>query len=156
MTRLDPRFLLMAATLAAMAQGASSQPTAAPAADAATSRFDGIWDTTVTCSEVKNNSGRIVKGYVIQLQVEVKKGLLHGESGFENAATFFKLDGQIQPDGTAELAARGLTGDPDYTVGREQTGTPYVYSVKAHFDAARGSGKRIELRPCDLAFVKQQ
>ena len=64
------------------------------------------------------------------------------------------LEGRIESDGGACLVARGLTGDPDYALGGVQRSSPYV-SVTAHFDAARGSGQRVELRPCQLTFVKR-
>jgi hypothetical protein len=32
---------------------------------------------------------------------------------------------------------------------------PYAYRIHAQFEPARGSGKRIELRACDLTFTRQ-
>jgi hypothetical protein len=66
-----------------------------------------------------------------------------------------RLVGQIQPEVTAALDSIGLTGDPKFAVGRPQKGSPYAYHVAAHFDGASGTGKRLEVRPCDLRFVKQ-
>jgi hypothetical protein len=34
-------------------------------------------------------------------------------------------------------------------------GTEYSYSIQAHFQGTKGTGTRIEGRPCSLQFVKQ-
>jgi hypothetical protein len=36
-----------------------------------------------------------------------------------------------------------------------KSGTPYSYTVNAQFSGSSGSGKRVELRPCTLTFVKR-
>ena len=41
------------------------------------------------------------------------------------------------------------------TVKRRLSCVPYAYRVAAHFDANRGTGRRLELRACDLRFAKQ-
>jgi hypothetical protein len=64
------------------------------------------------------------------------------------------LKGKIQPDGRAIVDARGMTGDPNLTVGRMTRGSVYSYRVDARFDDARGTGERAETRPCTLTFVK--
>ena len=152
MMRLRDCIIVLAAALLT-AGGASAQPSASPPSASAT-RFDGVWDTTVTCSDVNENGNR-VKGYVLQFPVEVKDGNVHGLYGTDNAPTRLKLEGRIESDGSARLVARGLTGDPDYSLGRVQRSSPYVYSVKAHFEETRGSGQRVELRPCQLTFAKR-
>jgi hypothetical protein len=65
------------------------------------------------------------------------------------------LDGRIRGDGAADIAARGLTGDPDYSVGQVVRSTRYSYAVKAQFSETGGSGQRIEGRECELTFVKR-
>jgi len=154
MTRLAANIMPLAAALLAAA-GAAAQTSASPSSDGrSTTRFDGVWDAVVTCSDV-NEKGQRAKGYVLQFPVEVKHGMLRGHFGQENVSNWLELEGRIEPDGSARLAARGLTGDPDYSVGRVQASSPYAYSVKAHFDQERGTGQRIELRPCQLTFFKR-
>jgi hypothetical protein len=34
-------------------------------------------------------------------------------------------------------------------------GNPYSYDVAARFEGSRGTGRRLQLRACTLAFVKQ-
>lgn len=62
---------------------------------------------------------------------------------------------RVKPDGTAKINAHGLTGDSDYAVGHVAKGTLYAYHVEARFEDSRGTGRRVELRPCDYSFVKQ-
>ncbi|MGH7690177.1 MAG: hypothetical protein ACREN3_11280 [Gemmatimonadaceae bacterium] len=65
------------------------------------------------------------------------------------------LSGQIDASGNARLLMRGLTGNTNYTVGREHPGSPFSYSVTAHFDSDRGTGTRNAMRKCALDFIKQ-
>ena len=47
------------------------------------------------------------------------------------------------------------TKDPKYTIGQVKPGSLYFYTVNAQFNGATGSGKRVELRPCTVNFVKR-
>jgi class 3 adenylate cyclase len=121
----------------------SAQPGAA--------RFDGIWGVTIVCPAGADG----VSGYTMQFDAQVKDGEFHGQYGAEGAAGSLAVSGTLQPDGTALLNANGLTGDPARTIGRLQRGSPYAFHATARFEASRGTGRRVELRPCDLTFVKQ-
>ena len=81
-------------------------------------------------------------------------GVLHGENGTRGMPSWLALDGRIQPDGSAVLAADGLTGPPQYSVGRVVKLTPYHYHVNARFSPSHGTGARIETRPCNLDFAR--
>jgi hypothetical protein len=65
------------------------------------------------------------------------------------------IEGKIGADGKATFVARGLTGDPKATLNNSKAGSPYGYTISALFDGASGTGKRNELRPCDLRFNKR-
>ncbi len=65
------------------------------------------------------------------------------------------LDGAIQPDGTGLLSARGMTGNPNTTIGRLTPGTPYAYQIRTRFAGAHGVSTRVEARPCDAVFTRQ-
>ena len=80
---------------------------------------------------------------------------LRGERGIEGAAGWLRLQGEIQPDGSAKLDAKGVTGDPKFSVKGAQFGVPYFYQVAARFEGSRGTGRRMQARACDLTFVKQ-
>ncbi len=113
--------------------------------------FDGMWNVTVECAKHPDGAS----GYVINLVAEVKDGVLHGGRGADGAADSFRLQGNIQPDGTARLDAKGVTGDPKYLLKGGRPGMPYAYDVVARFEGSRGTGRRVQLRACQLTFVKQ-
>jgi hypothetical protein len=91
------------------------------------SRFDGAWAGAISCPAHVEDTG----------------------------AGSLKIDGPIQPDGTADLIATGRTGNPDYAVKHLAPGTPYSYRIKAHFDGARGPGTRLDSRRCDFTFTRE-
>jgi hypothetical protein len=113
-------------------------------------RFDGTWDTTLSCS---NTQGAL--GYSFEFLSTVKDGVLHGEKGDEGKPGWLQLDGNIAPDGTAKLYAKGLVGGQEYAVGHRPKGTAYGYHIDAKFSDKDGSGKRVEGRPCDVTFAKK-
>jgi hypothetical protein len=115
-------------------------------------RFDGTWSTSVDCP--KHEDGAF--GYVIDLVVQVKDGVLRGERGAPGAPNWLRLQGNIQPDGSATIEAKGTTGDPKFLLKGGKQGVPYEYTVLAKFDESRGTGRRIQLRACRLTFAKQQ
>jgi hypothetical protein len=117
---------------------------------ATTRAFDGNWDINIGCpAEAK------ALGYARSLSGTVKDGVLHAEILKEGTPNWLVVDGTIGADGKSTLVARGLTNDPRYTGSLAKPGTPYSYTVNAQFSAASGSGKRVELRPCRLTFVKR-
>lgn len=85
----------------------------------------------------------------------MKDGFLRGDQGAEGTAGWLRLQGDIQPDGSAKLDANGLTGDPKFNLKSAQKGVPYAYQVAARFEGSRGTGRRLHLRACDLTFVKR-
>ena len=121
-------------------------------ARAAGGAFDGSWNVTVVCGGDPHSGAQ---GYKYDFTAQVTNGVLHGEHGVQGRPSWLAIDGRISPDGTALISSVGLTGEPRATVGYVNTGTPYAYHVNARFDSTRGSGSRIELRPCSYVFVKQ-
>jgi hypothetical protein len=90
--------------------------------------------------------------FTFEFTAAVKDPVLHGEHGFAGQPGWLSLDGRIQPDGAANLAARGLTGHPNYNINRTAQGVPYEHDVTAHFDASRGTGNWVTTRICDFTF----
>jgi hypothetical protein len=84
----------------------------------------------------------------------MKNGLLHGQQHGTDGSSL-TLNGKIEADGTGIIDARGVVGDPKYAVNREATGTPYSYRYTARFEGSRGTGSKVQVRPCNLTFVKQ-
>ena len=109
--------------------------------------FDGIWTVEVDCPSAGD-----VEGYNWRFPAEVSSGFM---SGFYRSATnsaMGHITGRIRPDGGALLSMFGRTGPERRAVGHERPGTPFRYTVDAHFDARGGSGKRNEQRACALTF----
>jgi class 3 adenylate cyclase len=137
----------VAATASAAVDKTARVPTSVVASGA---RYDGAWSATVVCTPSEGASG-----YKFEFDAQVKDNFLRGEQGVEGKPGWLRLQGAIQPDGSATLDAQGLTGDPKYNVKAAAQGVPYTYHVAAHFDSNRGTGRRLELRACDLRFAKQ-
>lgn len=120
---------------------------------AAQESFDGKWRGVITCAPHAEDGG--ARGYSYGFPAQVKNGVLHAERKAEDAPGSLRIDGPIQPDGTAELIAKGLTGHPDNAVGHHAPATPYTYRIKARFEGSKGVGTRLDARKCDFTFTKQ-
>lgn len=116
-----------------------------------TERFDGIWNTTVSCSTTLG-----ALGYIYQFPSTVKNGVLHGEEGILGKPGWLQLTGQIRPDGTARIHAKGLVGKQKAAIGSLPPGTPYNYRIVGKFSDKEGTGRRVEERSCKVTFVKNQ
>ncbi len=113
-------------------------------------RFDGTWTSMIACSAAKGAAE-----YTIPLEAVVKDGVFHAERGMEGKPNRLTVDGTIQLDGSAELLAQGLTGDAAFTVARDRPGSLYAYHIRAKFEGSRGTGSRVELRPCIFTAFKR-
>jgi hypothetical protein len=136
------RVVLLAVILGLLSTGASAQGSGS---------FDGNWMTTVACGPTADGT----RGYTLSFWAQVANSMLRGMYGTEGQPPWLRLEGPIGPDGSAMLIAQGQSGDPDYAVGRVRTGTRVNYRVQAQFTGSRGSGRRLDNRPCDLTFVRQ-
>jgi len=118
-------------------------------ADAA-SRFDGKWETVLTCEPFKD-----ARGFSWQFTSEVKDGKLRGVYGTEHLPASIRVEGPIADDGSAQLIATVWTGDKVYVPGNDTPkGTEFTYRIKAEFKDVEGKGTRIEGRPCSYSFKK--
>jgi class 3 adenylate cyclase len=136
------------APIVAAAPAAAAAPSVGPGSAA---RFDGAWNVTIVCQQTADGA----LGFTYDFVAQVKDGYLRGDQGVDGNPGWLSLQGQIQADGNARLDARGLTGDPKYNLKNVAKNIFYGYHVAARFDGSRGTGTRLELRPCDLRFVKQ-
>ena len=118
---------------------------------AADGRFDGTWETIVSC---ENASGAL--GYSYKFPSIVKDSVLHGEKGTKGKPGWFQLDGKILGDGGAKFYADGLVGASEAAVGHIPAGSEYGYHVDAKFTEESGTGKRVEGRPCSVTFTKKR
>lgn len=121
-----------------------------PVAVDATSRFDGRWETVLSCEPFKD-----ARGFRWEFTSEVKDGRLHGVYGIEHQSASIRIEGPIAEDGIAELMATVWTGDKVYVPGNNTPkGTEFTYRIKAEFKDADGKGTRVEGRPCSYTFRK--
>jgi class 3 adenylate cyclase len=111
--------------------------------------YDGKWSTIISCPAF----GR-AQGYSQELSAEVTDGAYHAILGRVGEPGSVVIDGKIVSDGTSALFAKGSVGSTA-TSGGVALGTPYFFHVIAQFEPSRGTGRRIEFRPCNLTFVKQ-
>jgi len=114
------------------------------------SRFDGNWKITLDCPNTDT-----ALGYYWEFPAQVRDGFLRGERGTEGGPASLRIQGTIQPDGSARLDAKGMTGDRKYNTQNVPQGIPFAFTVAARFEGSRGTGRRTQMRPCDLTFAKQ-
>jgi hypothetical protein len=137
-----------AGTFAALARqrlaGLTAKP---PTLDPA--RFDGTWNVTIECEPYK-----VAAGYRLQFLAQVKEGVIDAQNGVTGEPSSLTMTGKISADGNGSVAVRGLTGNPTTTLNREARGTSYGYRANVRFEGSRGSGNRVEARPCSLTFVR--
>lgn len=114
-------------------------------------RFDGPWDTVLSC---ENTSGAL--GYSFKFVSVVKDGVLHGEKGIKDKPGWLQLDGKILPSGVAKIYADGLVGAAEMAVGRRPAGTRYGYHIDGKFTESEGTGKRVEGRACSVTFTRKR
>ena len=108
---------------------------------------------TINCpSNTENSAARCYKR---QFAARVNRGVPSGESGVADSPGWLRIDGRIGADGTALFDAHGRTGDPDYAVNHPPPSSPYAYHIEARFDAAHGTGRRLEQRVCSFAFDRR-
>ena len=117
---------------------------------ALTRRFDGTWQSTISCAAAAGG-----KAFTLQLTAQVKDGNFHGQRGTEGKPTWLTLDGKIQVDGSAELYAQGITGNAAYAIGNAPEGSTVSYHIQAKFEGSSGTGARVELRPCNFTALKR-
>ncbi len=115
--------------------------------------YDGRWAITLVCDDIRDK-GALIKGYSHRFLVDVQGGRLTGQRGQVGRPDSLTLDGFIRADGSAEIKANGLTGNPEYAVGHVQASSPYSYRMRGTFTKTSGKATRIELRPCEATFIK--
>ena len=102
-----------------------------------------------------NTEKSAARGYKRQFPARVSAGVLSGEIGVAEAPGGLRIDGRIGADGSALFDAHGRTGDPDYAVNQPPPSSPYAFHIDARFDAAHGTGRRLEQRVCSFAFDRR-
>lgn len=127
-----------------------------PATLLAGERFDGNWQTKLTCPPKGET-----EGYTWQFPSVIQNSNLRGEHGTAGQPGYLLIEGKIAEDGNAKVSASGIVYSRQYARGVfAAKGESYSYNVKVHFTETEGSGTRdqglgIVGRPCTFEFVKQ-
>jgi hypothetical protein len=127
-----------------------------PAFSAAGKRFDGNWQTKLTCPPRGST-----EGYTWEFPSVIQNSNFHGERGIAGEKGYYLLEGKISEDGTATLFASGIVTSRKYARGIFAHGSAdYSYDVKAQFNETAGTGTRSEGlgivgRTCTFEFVKK-
>jgi hypothetical protein len=128
-----------------------------PGALGAGERFDGSWQTKLTCPPKGST-----EGYILRFDSIIQNSNLRGERGTAGEPGYLLIEGKIAPDGHAKLSASGIVSSRKYARGVfASKGEEYNYNIKAQFGETEGAGTRDEGlgivgRPCTFEFVKQQ
>ena len=106
----------------------------------------------------RDATGKVVRGFRSQYTVHVQNGVLRAEHKSHPSqrgySSWLRIDGKIQPDGSADLRVNGLSGDPIYSPAGEKPGTPYNYEVRAHFAGNYGTGNSVGFRIHNFTFAR--
>lgn len=126
--------------------------TAGQLPDSRAHRFDGTWLATRTCP--RSTDGAL--GITEQFIADVKDGGFRGQWGEVGKPNSVTYDGRIEPDGTALISGKGLTGDPKGTPGRLPRGSSFEMLVTANFQNSHGFGiQRGVGRICNFVFDRK-
>ncbi|MDR3736896.1 MAG: helix-turn-helix domain-containing protein [Acidobacteriaceae bacterium] len=114
-------------------------------------RFDGTWNTTVTC-EPKGGA----LGYTLHFVSTVSGNVLHGERGTKGQQAYLAIDGKIDKEGKAKLTATGNTASAAYTAfARLRPDTVAHQRIVVHRAAGQTIKQTAELTGCSLSQVKR-
>jgi hypothetical protein len=128
-----------------------------PAVSFGGNRFDGNWQTKMTCPPKGNT-----EGYTWLFPAVIQNNNFHGEHGTAGQPGYLLVEGPIASNGNAKLTANGIIASRDYAKGLfAHQGESYIYDIKAQFNETTGTGTRntglgVVGRPCTFEFTKQQ
>ncbi len=109
--------------------------------------FDGNWDVTIACPKASDGAA----AYEWKFAATIKSGWFSGEfKGTDISGG--SLTGKVDENGEGVLQMRGITGAPQYAVGRVSAGTAFSYWARVKFHGNSGTGTRTQQRPCTLFF----
>jgi hypothetical protein len=130
---------------------------ALPATTIAADRYDGSWQTMITCPPKGNTDG-----FTWNMESVIQNSNLHAERGKAGEPGYFLLEGKVGEDGSAKLTGSGIVKDRKYAKGVfVRKGSEYTWDVKAQFKDKDGTGLRNEGlgivgRPCTFDFTKEE
>lgn len=114
-------------------------------------RFDGIWLGKLVCEPT--HSG--LPGWSYELTGRITDGVFHAEIGRTGKPGSQTFDGAIEPDGTADILQKGLSGDSRRDPFHRPAGTEFNNKYLTKFDGSHGSGTRSDRPSCSVNFTKR-
>jgi len=114
-------------------------------------RFDGIWLGKLVCEPTKSG----LPGWSYELAGRVTDGAFHAEIGRVGKPGSQTFDGSIEPDGTADIFQKGLSGNPQRDPFHRPVGTEYNNRYLTKFDGSHASGTRSDRASCNVNFTKR-
>jgi len=124
--------------------------TSLPWTSADAQAFDGEWSVVQACEATQEGA----RGYTWRYGATVKGGHFVGQYRNTGQSPSMTLEGQIKTDGSASLAARGISGSADYNQKFATTASPIAFQVTAKFSGTTGTGERVGSRACKFSFTK--
>jgi uncharacterized caspase-like protein len=112
-------------------------------------RFDGPWRVSQTCPNPQDPAHPFAP---LGFTVHVHGGRVHGSRGVADQPGWLALDGIIEADGAATLAARGVTGRA--ALNGMPAGSPFSNVMTAHFTETGGEGHWAAKRACQFSFAR--
>jgi hypothetical protein len=115
--------------------------------------YDGPWSVIQVCDSTKEGG----RGYTWRYDASVKDGHFLGRYGTTTGEhSTLTLEGDILPNGDAELTGQGISEGSDYNIGFAQKQAHIYFQVKAKFSATDGTGDRLGVRRCKFTFSKHR
>ena len=111
--------------------------------------FDGIWLGHLVCEPTPSG----LPGWRTELTGRVTDGVFHAEIGRIGKPGSETFDGTIEPDGTADILQKGLSGQRDPF--HRPLGTEFNNKYLTKFDGSHGSGTRANRPSCNVNFTKR-
>ena len=133
------------------AQSAGSQTPMAeqPLRGGRIGRFDGPWRVAQTCLNPQDPAHPFAP---LGFTVHVHGGRVHGSRGLVDQPGWMALDGIIEPNGAATIAAHGVTGRA--APSGAQAGMAYSNVLTARFTDNGGEGQWVAKRNCQFTFTR--
>jgi uncharacterized caspase-like protein len=126
--------------------GQAQAPAGRPLREGRLGRFDGPWRVSQTCLNPQDPAHPFTPHEFV---IHVHGGRVHGSRGVVDQPGWLALDGLIEPDGSATLAARGAVGR-----GGPNAGAPYSNVLTARFTDNGGAGQWAAKGNCQFTFTR--
>jgi hypothetical protein len=121
-----------------------------PSASSHAASFDGAWSVLQDCNSTQEGA----RGYTWRYDAIVKNGHLVGQYRSKGQRPSLTLEGQVKPDGSASLIAKGISASSDYNIGFAPPQSRISFRVIARFEATVGMGSPVGVRGCKFTFNK--